>query len=78
MLTFGDFNYKFRLCSVSAWPREVEERRWRPETVIDNVRVHDDLISQIIVFLDSNSIRCSSMAVCLPYNTVLVAQEVDL
>jgi hypothetical protein len=46
--------------------------------VIDNVRVHDNLIGQIIVFLDSNSICSSSMAVCMPYNVVLVAREAEL
>jgi hypothetical protein len=56
----------------------VETRKWRPETVIDNVRVHDNRIGQIFVFLDSNSIRMSSMAVCMPYGVVLVAREVEL
>jgi hypothetical protein len=78
MLTLGDFHYQFRICSNSTDTRVVETRKWRPETVIDNVRVHDNRIGQIFVFLDSNSIRCSSMAVCMPYGVVLVAREVEL
>jgi hypothetical protein len=77
-VTFGDFHCEFRVSSVSVDPLTVERRKWRPETVIDGVRVHDNLIGQVIVFLDSNSIPASSMAASMPYNVVLVAQEVAL